>query len=26
VGILTAWWHAEDFSSWRWSIELSNHV
>lgn len=26
VGILTAWWHAEDFSAWRWSIELSNHV
>jgi hypothetical protein len=26
VGILTAWWHAEDHSSWRWSIELSNHV
>jgi hypothetical protein len=26
VGILTAWWHAEDQRSWRWSIELSNHV
>lgn len=25
VGILTAWWNAEDHSSWRWSIELSNH-
>ena len=24
VGILTAWWHAEDHSAWRWSIELSN--
>jgi hypothetical protein len=26
VGILTAWWHAEDHSAWRWSIELSNSV
>jgi hypothetical protein len=26
VGILTAWWHADDLSQWRWSIELSNHV
>ncbi len=26
VGILTAWWHADDRSEWRWSIELSNHV
>lgn len=26
VGILMAWWHAEDRSSWRWTIELSNHV
>lgn len=25
VGILTAWWHADDRSAWRWSIELSNH-
>lgn len=25
VGILTAWWHAEDGSEWRWSIELYNH-
>lgn len=24
AGILTAWWNAEDGSSWRWSIELSN--
>lgn len=26
VGILMTWWHAEDHSSWRWTIELSNHV
>ena len=25
-GVLTAWWHAEDRSEWRWSIELHNHV
>jgi len=25
VGILTAWWNADDGSEWRWSIELSNH-
>jgi hypothetical protein len=24
VGILQAWWNAEDGSSWRWSVELSN--
>lgn len=24
VGILTAWWNAEDHTAWRWSIELSN--
>ena len=24
VGILTAWWHADDHRAWRWSIELSN--
>ena len=24
VGILTAWWNAEDHDAWRWSIELSN--
>jgi hypothetical protein len=26
VGILKAWWHAEDRSAWRWTLELSNHV
>jgi hypothetical protein len=26
VGILQAWWHAEDRSEWRWTMELSNHV
>jgi hypothetical protein len=26
VGILTSWWNAEDHSSWRWSLELSNSV
>lgn len=25
VGILTAWWNADDHTAWRWSIELSNH-
>jgi hypothetical protein len=25
VGILTAWWNADDHSEWRWSVELSNH-
>jgi hypothetical protein len=25
VGILTAWWHADDHSEWRWTIELHNH-
>lgn len=24
AGILTAWWHAEDGSAWRWSAEFSN--
>ncbi len=24
VGILRAWWHAEDRSEWRWQIELYN--
>ncbi|MGH2670745.1 MAG: hypothetical protein ACRDH5_16815 [bacterium] len=24
VGILTAWWNADDYSAWRWTIELSN--
>lgn len=23
-GVLTAWWHAEDRSSWRWSVEFAN--
>jgi hypothetical protein len=26
VGIMTAWWNAEDHSAWRWSLELSNSV
>jgi hypothetical protein len=26
VGILTAWWNAEDGSEWRWQIELYNHA
>ena len=26
VGILTAWWHADDKSEWTWSIELHNHA
>jgi hypothetical protein len=26
VGILTAWWNAEDHSEWRWSVELYNHA
>jgi hypothetical protein len=26
AGILTAWWHADDRSEWRWQIELYNHV
>lgn len=24
AGVLTAWWNAEDGSSWRWSVEFSN--
>ena len=24
AGVLTAWWHAEDRSAWRWSVEFSN--
>jgi hypothetical protein len=24
IGLLTAWWNAEDGSEWRWSIELHN--
>ena len=26
IGILTAWWNADDHRAWRWSIELSNHA
>jgi hypothetical protein len=26
AGILTAWEHADDHSSWRWSVEFSNHT
>lgn len=26
TGVLTAWQHADDRSSWRWSVEFSNHV
>jgi hypothetical protein len=25
AGILTAWWHAEDGSEWRWQVEFYNH-
>jgi hypothetical protein len=25
VGILKAWWNADDHSEWRWTIDLSNH-
>lgn len=25
VGLLRAWWHADDHSAWRWQIELYNH-
>ena len=24
AGVLTAWWNADDGSSWRWSVEFSN--
>ncbi len=24
VGVLTAWWNANDGSAWRWSVEFSN--
>jgi hypothetical protein len=24
VGVLSAWWNAEDGSAWRWSVEFSN--
>ncbi len=26
VGILIAWWNAEDGSEWRWRVELYNHA
>lgn len=26
VGILKAWWHAEDHSRWRWQVEFYNEV
>ena len=26
AGILTAWWHADDRSEWRWSVEFYNHT
>ncbi len=26
TGVLTAWRHADDRSSWRWSVEFFNHV
>jgi hypothetical protein len=26
VGVLVSWWNAADGSSWRWRIELYNHV
>jgi len=26
AGILTAWWHAEDRRSWRWSVEFFNQI
>lgn len=25
IGLLTSWWNEDDGSSWRWTIELSNH-
>lgn len=25
VGVLKAWWHADDHSEWRWQIEFYNH-
>ena len=25
VGTLTAWWHADDGSEWRWQVEFYNH-
>jgi hypothetical protein len=26
AGVLLQWWHAEDHSEWRWTVEFSNHV
>ena len=26
VGILKQWWHAEDGTEWRWSLEFYNHI
>jgi hypothetical protein len=26
IGLLTAWWNADDGSEWRWSIELHNRI
>jgi hypothetical protein len=26
VGILKSWWHAEDRSAWRWTVEFSNQT
>jgi len=26
TGRLTSWWHAEDRSEWRWTLELYNHI
>jgi hypothetical protein len=26
AGTLESWWHAEDHSEWRWTLELRNHV
>lgn len=25
IGTLLQWWHADDYSEWRWHIELYNH-
>lgn len=26
AGVLKAWWHADDHSEWRWTVELYNHA
>lgn len=26
AGVLVSWWHADDRTSWRWTLELANHV